>query len=562
MRRDPPSPETALAAEWCGVSVRYPFARSAAVGPVGFSVRAGERVLLLGPSGSGKSTLLLTLTGLIPNSIPANVDGSIRIFGADVGDRKPWAWASQVAQYFQDADQTLCGMRVEDELAFALENRALPEHLIVERVTDAMRRVGLPDAWRRRSSSSLSGGEKQLVALAAILAQDAPLLVADEPTAHLAPQAALRLLALLTERNSGRSILVVDHKLEGLIEAIDRVVVLDRSGTIISDGDPRAIFREEREHLAALGIWCPAATALDARLAEAGVSPPAAPLSVEEALAHLAPETAPPHQVAKARPAVEAFVASCTAHLAETAQDAPVLVQLVKADCAPFLGPTILRGIDLTIRKGEILGILGANGAGKSTLGLCLSGLLPPKAGKRIGAPGGYAFQRPESQFTAGTVRDEIVDALPKHLFAKAQAECAAEALAAWGLSGFENRHPFELSQGQKRRLALASLTASDRWPLIVLDEPTAGLDADGASALAAGITALRKRGRAVAVITHDMDFALRVCPRSIVVGDGGILADGLTQELMRDTTLLARAGLGEPSCAKALQWLLRVASC
>ncbi|RDI61945.1 ABC transporter ATP-binding protein [Microvirga subterranea] len=549
------------AAEWRGVSVRYPFVRSAAVGPASLSVRPGERVLLLGPSGSGKSTLLLTLTGLIPESIPAVVEGDVRLFGADVATRKPWGWAPEVAQYFQDADQTLCGMRVEDEIGFALENQALPEDGIAERIADAMQRVGIPEGWRSRPSSSLSGGEKQLVALAATLVQNPPLFIADEPTAHLAPQAANRLHALLTEHDGSRSVLIVDHRLDGLIQAIDRMVVLDRSGTVIADGEPRTIFREKREHLAELGIWRPAASLLDARLAEAGMAPPVAPLSVEEALAHVDPDTANQDDVRKARPSVKAFVVACAAPAVAAAHDPPVVARLMKADCAPFLGPTVLRGIDLAIRAGEVVGILGANGAGKSTLGLCLSGLLPLKSGRRTGAPGGYAFQRPENQFTAGTVRDEILAALPKS-GADRSSPRVADILASWDLAGFENRHPFELSQGQKRRLALASLTASDRWPLLVLDEPTAGLDARSASDLVERVGALSRKGRAIAVITHDMDLALRLCPRAIVVGEGAILADAPTGELMSDAPLLARAGLAEPSCAPAMRWLRRAAAC
>lgn len=561
MRSGPHSPEVAPAAAWHEVSVRYPFAKSAAVGPVSLTVRPSERVLLLGPSGSGKSTLLLTLTGLIPDSIPAVVEGDVSLFGTDVATRKPWAWASEVAQYFQDADQTLCGMRVEDEIAFALENRALPEDCIAERIAEAMRQVGIPESWRGRPSSSLSGGEKQLVALAATLVQHALLFIADEPTAHLAPQAVSRLHALLTERDGSRGILVVDHRLDGLIQAIDRMVVLDRGGSVIADGEPRMIFREERNRLAALGIWRPAASTLDACLSEAGIAPPVPPLSVEEALAHIDPDAAAHDDIRKARPAVEAFVAACTAPAMRAVRDAPVVVHLTKADCAPFLGPVILRGINLAIREGEVLGILGANGAGKSTLGLCLSGLLPLKSGERNGAPGGYAFQRPESQFTTGTVRDEILAVLPKKGSAQGSAR-VADILAIWGLGGFENRHPFELSQGQMRRLALASLTATDRWPLLILDEPTAGLDAHGVSELAEAVMALSRKGRAIAVITHDMDLALRLCPRSIIVGDGTILAEGSTGELMSDSALLARAGLAKPSCASAIRWLRRVAAC
>jgi energy-coupling factor transport system ATP-binding protein len=294
---------------------------------------------------------------------------------------------------------------------------------------------------------------------------------------------------------------------------------------------------------------------------EASIASPIAPLSVGEALAHLDPASASPEDIDKAWPAVDAFVASCSIRK-QVAADAPIVARLAKADCAPFLGPTILRNVDLSIHEGEILGILGPNGAGKSTLGACLSGLLRLKAGKREGAPGGIAFQRPENQFVAGSVREEILTALPKTMAEDEKARRIATSLEAWGLAGLESRHPFELSQGQKRRLALATLTVSDRWPLLILDEPMAGLDAHGASALTSQILALSEMGRAIAVITHDMDLALRLCTRCIVVGEGRVLADGPTEEIMGDPALLKRAGLAEPSCLKARQWLLQVAMC
>jgi energy-coupling factor transport system ATP-binding protein len=562
MTSEPQQPDPAIVAQWREVSVHYPFTTKSAVGTVDLTISRGERVLLLGPSGSGKSTLLLTLTGLIPESIPAKVDGEVLLFGESVAARKPWAWAARVAQYFQDADQTLTGMRVEDEIAFALENRAMPSAVIVEKVAQAMRRVGLPDAWRKRRSSTLSGGEKQLVALAATLVQEAEFFVADEPTAHLAPEAADRLHALLTHSDLKRSILIVDHRLEGLIEFIDRLIVLGRDGSILAEGHPRVVFRERRDLLMAQGIWCPVASALDGRLEEAGIAPPTAPLSVAEALAHLEPGVASPKKIAQARPAVQAFVEAYTPRAAAPSPQSPALTQLTEADCAPFLGPVVLRHVNLSIREGEILGILGANGAGKSTLGLCLSGLLPLKAGKRKGASGGYAFQRPENQFTAGTVREELMTALPKDMPAALKNDRVAEMLARWELAGLDNRHPFELSQGQKRRLALAALTISKRWPLLVLDEPTAGLDAWGVARLIESIEALHDTGRAIAVITHDLDFASRLCPRSIVVGEGGILADGPTQDLMDDAALLRRAGLVEPAHRQAVRWLRRSAPC
>ena len=171
-------------AHWAGVTVRYPYAARDAVGPVTLDIRAGQRVLLLGPSGSGKSTLLQTLTGIVPKSVPAAVGGRISVGGTTVAERPPSGWAGQVAQFFQDADRTLTGLTVFDEIAFVLENMGLPSQQIKTHVQVAMREVGLPNDWRERRTSTLSGGEKQLVALAATLVAGAPLFVVDEPTAR------------------------------------------------------------------------------------------------------------------------------------------------------------------------------------------------------------------------------------------------------------------------------------------------------------------------------------------------------------------------------------------
>jgi energy-coupling factor transport system ATP-binding protein len=255
----------------------------------------------------------------------------------------------------------------------------------------------------------------------------------------------------------------------------------------------------------------------------------------------------------QARPIVASFVAERVG--APTPTKARPLVRLESADCAPFLGPVVLHNVSLEIGAGEVLGILGANGAGKSTLGACLAGILRPKAGRRSGPLGGIAFQRPETQFTEGSVLEEV-------MAVAGDRTKPMEILARWGLSHVTRVHPYQLSQGQKRRLALATLTATDRWPLLVLDEPLAGLDAKGAAEVERDIERLRGAGRAVALITHDMDFALKTCPRAIVVGEGGILAEGSTPLLLRDAVLLARAGLRPPAIAPALRWLERVDAC
>lgn len=549
-----PAPDPDHVAAWRGVTVRYPHQKRDAVGPVTLELETGEHLLLLGPSGAGKSTLLDTLTGLVPHVIPAAVGGAVVALGVAAGSRSPAEWAQHIARHFQDADQTLCGMRVDDEIAFALENQGLAAETIRTRVAAAMRDVGIDEAWRGRRTTTLSGGERQLVALAATLAQASRVLLVDEPTSHLAPLAANRLHRLLMTRAPGRSVLIVDHRLDGLIAAIDRVAVLGSDGGIVAEGPPAALFRAHSDRLDAAGVWRPLASHLDTALATRGVAPPQPPASIDDVMGHLAGLGHADRAMARL-----ALTPLVTAALPRAPIAGPpereIIVQLSAADCAPFLGPVVLRNVDLTIARGEILGILGANGAGKSTLGLSLAGLVRLKGGAREGKPGGVAFQNPENQFVSGSVREEIEAALAVRGTEAARPEAAEKVLAGWGLGHAASQHPFELSHGQKRRLALATLTAGGRWPLLVLDEPMAGLDAAAAADLALQIEALAASGHALALITHDMDLALRLCRRCVVVGEGTILADASTAKVMADPALLARAGLAPPVFKPVLDW-------
>jgi len=543
------------AAEWRCVSVRYPYQDSPVVSEVSISLRLGERLLLLGPSGSGKSTLLHTLTGLVPRAIPAHVEGEMLLADEPVSQRSPAEWADTVAFLFQNADQTLCGMTVEDEIAFPLENRGAPEPSIQAAIDSSMRRLGLPAAWRTRRSATLSGGERQLVAIAAALAQAVPVLVADEPTANLAPEAAARLHDLVSEHAG--SVLIVDHRLDDLIGNIDRIILLDRTGGIAAEGEPRRFFRDHRQLLDALGVWQPHASRLDRCLVEHGLSLELPPLTIEEAVAQLPAPDAP--AFAAAAQAVRAFVQSCAPEHPSGAKpgEAVPLLALHGASCAPLLGPVVLRDVSVSIHAGEVLAVLGRNGAGKSTLAASLAGLLRLRDGRRDGPAAGMAFQNPENQFTAGSVREELAAAGPQR-----EVEATVETLFAhWGLEGLARHHPFELSHGQKRRLALATL-ACGAWPCLVLDEPTAGLDAAGTDVVARHVRTLAQSGRAIVIVTHDMEFAERLCHRAVAVGEGSILFDGAFATLVSDTALLERAGLREPASGPARRWLERNGQC
>lgn len=518
-----PRPEAVTAEE---LSIRYPFAGKNAVGPVSFRVQRGERVLLLGPSGCGKSTILHALTGLLPRSIPATRSGALRLFGEDVDNRSPAEWAARVAFLFQDADQTLAGFTVADEVAFALENRNHPPATLAAAVAEAMAQAGLPESWGTRRIATLSGGQKQLVALAATLAQGGDVIIADEPTASLAPAAARTLAEQILQ--PGRTALIVDHRLGPLLDRIDRVVVLGLDGRLLVAGTPDEVFLCHGATLAAQGIWTPPAVRLWLKLREAG------------------------HNIASVPPA--RHVADLLPHVPRSAELAPILLpspsrpgaeilRLDAADCAPPFGPVVLRNITLGLHKGEVLGILGPNGAGKSTLAACLAGLAPPRAGQRHGPSGAIAFQNPEAHFTTESPRAELRDmGLP--------VDQIESVLQRWGLSGQADQHPFTLSMGQKRRLSLALLTESDRWPALILDEPTSGLDLRGATRLAQSIRALAQAGRAVAVITHDADFALSVCDRIAVLAEGRLAALGPALDILCDDRLLRALGLAPPELA------------
>ena len=536
-------------AQWEGVSIRYPFATDDAVGPVDIDVEQGERVLVLGPSGSGKSSLMLALTGLIPNAVPASVAGRIKLNGADVANRSAAQWADTVAQYFQNADETLCGMRVGEEIAFALENRGLDPATITARTADVLDRLGLPQAWQGRRSSTLSGGERQLVALASVLAQETPVLIADEPTSHLSPAATAKVHGLLSERETFDAVVVIDHRLDGLIDAIDRVVVLGEDGAVLADMPPGPLFRERGQDLVQAGIWRPGFSALDDMLGAIGLAAEQAPLSFADVLAPFDPGVGDDAAVAAAGVVAQRYIEQ---RISVPSAGGKVVASLRQADCALPMGRAVLKDINLDIREGEIVGLIGPNGAGKTTLAASLAGVLRLRAGHREGPMAGIAFQNPEAQLVAASVREEILGAMD------GGGDCQA-VLERWGLAGFAERHPFELSFGQKRRLALASLDAGGRWPFVVFDEPFSGLDAAGAAMVTEHLLALKEKGKGVVLVTHDMDMAVKLCDRIAVIADGGILAEGKPLDILGDAAVTEAAGLARPTFAPVLDWLERV---
>jgi energy-coupling factor transport system ATP-binding protein len=557
-----------------GLTLAYPDAPAPVLRDLSFCIGVGERVLLLGPSGCGKSSLALTLNGLVPQSIPAQVMGEIDIQGHPVAPRRVADFAQTVAYLFQDADNQLCALTAEDEIAFALENRGLPPPEIDRRIDRALAAVALPLAFRDRRTQTLSGGEKQKVMLAAALAQEAAIYVFDEATSQLDPAATAatyRTIARLVHEQTDRTVLFVDHKLDALLPLIDRVLLLDGEGRLVADMPPRPLFHEHHAEIAAIGAWRPQAAELAEALRGAGLALEAQPLTLAEAVADLDSYVAR-HPTAHrlARNVVGRWIGGRQRQ--PVTPGGPPILRLDAVGYAPRGGPTILADISLTLHGGEILGLIGRNGAGKSTLGMVMAGLLRPSAGRvtpllsEWPGQGGFVFQNPEHQFIAPTVKEEILASLlPKrrayHMVAADIENRVGTVLSEAGLWARRDAHPFALSQGQKRRLSVLSMTLAQSSPLLVLDEPSYGLDARAVELLKDQVAALREPDRAIVLITHDMDLAAALCDRVAVMEAGRVVRCGRADTLFGDAGFLKSQSLAQPAACALRGWLDAVAA-
>lgn len=547
------------AVEIDGLSVAYPFRDSPALSGVSLRIGPGERVLLLGPSGGGKSTLALCLNGLVPKSIPARVEGEVRVLGRSVRGGSVAAFARRVAYVFQDVDSQLCALTVEDEIAFALENRCVPPAEIDRRVDAALAEAGLASDVRRRRTQTLSGGEKQKVLLAAALAQDAPVYVFDEVTSQLDPAATAATydaIARLAGQGRERTLLFIDHKLEHLLPLIDRVLLLDEGGGLIAAEPPATLFHDGYQRVADAGAWCPPAADLFHALRMAGATLDERPLTLADAAAAL-------HRAVERQRHLRAAIGRVLKEWSSARRPAPMgdrgrpLLRLDALSFAPRGGPTILADVSLTLHGGEIAGLVGHNGAGKSTLGMLIAGLLAPTRGERtmLGEgerrPARLVFQNPEHQFVGGTVREELLASLPAESVARAETM-----LREAGLWHRRDAHPYELSQGQKRRLSVLALIAAGPSPLLVLDEPSYGLDARATAQVQALIAGERRPDRAIVVISHDLDLVAALCDRVAVLERGRVVRFDRADAVLGDARFLASMGLAVPTAYQLQDWL------
>ncbi|GAA1901672.1 ABC transporter ATP-binding protein [Streptomyces sodiiphilus] len=530
------------------VSVTYPDAPGPALPGVDLTVAEGELCLLVGPSGSGKSTLLGAVSGLVPHFTGGTLHGRVTVDGRDTRTHRPRELADAVGTVGQDPRAHFVTDTVEDELAYGMESMGLDPGTMRRRVEETLDLLGLAEL-RDRPLATLSGGQQQRVAIGSVLTPHPRVLVLDEPTSALDPGAAEEVLAVLQRlvHDLGTTVLMAEHRLERVVQYADRVLLLPGGGRPPVAGDPAEVMARSpvQPPVVSLGEaagWSPLPLSVrDARRRAAGL---------RTTLAERYPQ-GPPGRLPAPAPAGGA---------AGGGKDHPAEVR----DLAVRRGRTeVLHGLGLTVRRGETVALMGRNGAGKSTLLRTLMGMHEPAAG-RVRLSGVTPHRTPPGELLrhAGMVPQDPRDLL---YAATVTAECAAadadasaspgtcRALVSRLLPGIPGEaHPRDLSEGQRLVLALAVVLTADP-PLLLLDEPTRGLDYAAKSRLVDILRELAADGRATVLATHDVELAAEVADRVVILADGEVVADGPTADVVVSSPSFA------PQVAKILapqRWL------
>jgi energy-coupling factor transport system ATP-binding protein len=505
------------------LSYHYPEAQRAALQDISLELPEASFTLIVGASGSGKSTLLRCLNGLVPHFSGGQLSGHIRVAGLDPIVVGPQVMSRRVGFVFQDPEAQFVMGRVEDELAFALENAGMARQEMRIRIEEVLDLLDLAPL-RSRSLATLSGGERQRVAIAAALALRPQILALDEPTSQLDPQSAEDVLQALVRLNSdlGLSIVLVEHRLERVLPFVDSIVAMAPDGTGSRVGEPRAMLAhlEQIPPLVQVGKvlgWQPL------------------PLTIKEGQRFARRQELPAASGVAQRPAM----------------GEPRI--RIRGVGSAYQGRPVLHNIQMEVRTGEIVVLMGRNGSGKSTLLKNIIGLIRTRrgsielSGRTIAGRGvaeicrevGYLPQDPDALLFAESVREELLTTLRNHGLANTGHEEVAELLLRLGLAEKAERYPRDLSAGERLRVAIGAI-AVVRPGTLMLDEPTRGLDYGAKASLAQLLREWRNQHTAILLVTHDVEFAADIADRVILLSQGEIIASGSAADVMGNSPLFA----------------------
>ena len=514
-------------------------------------IEDGTFIVVMGHGGAGKSTLCCSLNALVPRFFRGKYQGRVLIKGQEVAQNRVSDMSRLVGLVLQDFEAQLFSTNVELEMAFGPENHCLPRSEIERRIQTYLTFIGLNEL-RHREPATLSGGQKQGLAIGSVLTLEPKVLVMDEPTTDLDPLGREEVLSVARGvREEGRMLLIVDHEPETAVAA-DQVWLM-RDGQLILQGPPSEILLNTPA-IESCGIKTLPMVELFQSM-----NWPGNPLTVQAAIEFIQKNRLAQRREPKSRPSSHHDI-----------QGLPIL----KAEDLRYIYPTYrveaLRGINLSIQEGEFIAILGQNGSGKTTLAKHFNGLLKPISGRMLvqNRPTsefshrelarwvGYVFQNPDHQIFARTVAEEVGFGLKMQGEApKTIEKRVANALEVVGLQGYEPKIPFALTKGERQRVAVASVLAA-RPQVIVLDEPTTGLDYRHQRNTMEMLKRLNQDGHTIIIITHSMWVAAEYANRTIIMKDGHILSDGPTRSVFSDEARLAEASLSAPSLVRLSNWL------
>ena len=495
----------------------YPESAEKTLDNINLNIEKGDFILIAGKSGSGKSTLARCITGAVPYFYGGRIGGSIKINGKSISDMERSERAQEVTMVFQDPERQLMANVVHREIAFGLENVGVEESKIKRRVWEALEFSNLLDLAYRKIST-LSGGEKQKVAAASALSYIPGCIILDEPTSQLDPASAEEIVSLLKKINDELSItvIVIEQRIEKWFSAADKVVVMD-DGCIKYDGSKSRLYNLDDNEL---NKFLPMSLRLSKYLGIKDM-----PQNFKDIR----------RKIGKVQ-----FIKNEVKDEA----DSRILIEAKNARCF-YDNDEAVKGIDFSVKKGDFLGIIGSNGAGKSTLMKSIMGLVKYKGSIRLSGKEvskykiteiakhiGYVSQNPNDYLSKDTVYEELKFTLDNMNIN--DYSMIDETLKALDIYNLKDRNPRDLSGGERQRAAIASIMVL-RPEILMLDEPTRGLDLDVKKRLGEMLKSLNENGTTVIMITHDIDFAAEFCRRFMLMFNGEKVSCGCAEEVLQD---------------------------
>lgn len=512
---------------------------------INLEIKKGEKVLIAGPSGSGKSTLGSCLNGIVPFSKEGGFKGTLTVKNIEPYESSIFEISNLVGTVLQDQDGQFIGLSVGEDVSFIDENNLIPQSEMIKNTKNALNEVGM-ESFINHSPQELSGGQKQSVSLAGIMRSPAEILLFDEPLANLDPYSGKHAMKLICDiqKKTGKTIIVIEHRIEDVLEQeFDRVIILSK-GEVVANGTPEKLFRKDM-------------------FREFGLREPLYIEALKYSGVNLKTDSIYPISKIGTDENITKVKTWCDSIELKEKQFKDNILSVQNLSFAYDENKSILKDVSFSINRGEILALLGNNGAGKSTLCKVITGIEKESSGdilflgksiiknsiKRRGEKIGFVMQNPNHMITQETLLEEVQFGL-KIRGVKDFTEKAEKALEICGLHEFRHWPVTSLSYGQKKRLTIAAILALEP-EVLILDEPTAGQDYKRYKEFMSFIKEIANKGVGIILITHDMHLALEYANRAVVLCNGTIIANNSPSIILGEKELMERSNLKETSLSQ-----------